>query len=214
MDGRCMSADVTKAENGMTEENSTEFMDTEQGKKVLRKRMLQLRDAMDPEERVKKSKQIMQAFLDSAWYVECERVFCYVSFRSEVDTQELIKRMLLDGKRVAVPRVEGKEMNFYEIHDLADCEPGSYGILEPKNDGKSVIPAKIGKNTDLMIVPGSCFTTRCDRIGYGGGFYDRFLAKHPIETVGFFFDCQKADMIPCNEYDKKLDHIITETMSI
>lgn len=192
----------------------TEILDTEQAKKALRKRMLQLRDAMASEERAQKSKRIMQAFLNSMWYAECERVFCYVSFRSEVDTKELIKRMLSDGKKVAVPRVEGKEMHFYEIRDLADCEPGSFGIPEPQNDGKCVIPVKKGKNGDLMIVPGSCFTTRCDRIGYGGGFYDRFLAKYPIKTVGFFFDCQKADMIPCNEYDRKLDHIITETGAI
>lgn len=209
-----MSTDVIKAENGMTEECSAESMDTEHAKKALRKQMLQRRDAMSAQERTQKSGQIMQNFLASEWYAECERVFCYVSFRSEVDTQELIKHMLSDGKKVAVPRVEGKEMNFYEIRDLADCEPGSFGILEPKNDGKSVIPAKNGKNTDLMIVPGSCFTTRCDRIGYGGGFYDRFLAKHPIKTVGFFFDCQKADMIPCNEYDRKLDHVITESVLI
>lgn len=187
----------------------------ENAKKEVRKNFLKIRDAMPREERMRKSREIMDRFLRTELYQECDRVFCYISFRSEVDTRELLEKMIKDGKRVCVPRVEGREMRFYEISGLADCEQGSYGILEPIKGRKPALISETmdKKHTkDLMIVPGSVFSEKKERMGYGGGYYDRFLEKNPICTVGFFFDCQKTDMLPCEQYDKKLSYILTETM--
>lgn len=203
--------------------------DVETVKKQLRKQMLSVRDAMLPEERAKKSNCIAKRFLRSELYQNCDRIFCYVSFRSEVDTKELIMHMISDGKKVAVPRVDGKNMHFYEITGLLDCREGQFGILEPIEGLEEAVPdcifnsknsdnkssdtgSIIATNRDLMIVPGSAFTLQRDRIGYGGGYYDRFLENYPLKTIGFFFDCQKADVIPCNQYDKKLSYILTETV--
>lgn len=187
----------------------------ENDKNIVRKKFLKIRDDMPFEERMHKSREIMDKFLHTELYRKCDRVFCYISFRSEVDTRELLEKMIQDGKRVCVPRVEGREMMFYEISGLADCERGSYGILEPLKGRKPVLISEtMDKNhtKDLMIVPGSVFSVKKERMGYGGGYYDRFLEKNPMCTVGFFFDCQKTDMLPCEQYDKKLSYILTETM--
>ena len=187
----------------------------ENNKKETRKKYLAIRDALPCEERTRCSARIMERFLDTSLYRECDRIFCYISFRSEVDTRALIEKMLADGKCVCVPRVEGRNMEFYEIAGLADCKEGSYGILEPVDDRKRVVFDESGASGvagDLMIVPGSVFSMKKERMGYGGGYYDRFLEKHPMCTVGFFFDCQKTDVLPCDQYDKKLSHIMTETM--
>lgn len=187
----------------------------ENSKKEIRKKVLTIRNAMPSEERIRYSGQIVERFLKTKLYQESDRIFCYVSFRSEVDTKELISQMLKDGKCVCVPRVDGKKMHFYEISGLMDCEKGSYGILEPKKDSKAAAFQEQMESTDskdLMIVPGSAFSLRKERMGYGGGYYDRFLEEHPMCTIGFFFDCQKTDVLPCDQYDKKLSYIITETM--
>lgn len=178
-------------------------------KKSLRKRTLILRDALSVKERQKKSEQITRTLQNTEWYQQCKQLFCYVSFRSEVDTRMLITQAFKDGKTVACPRVLSNGiMTFHEIHNWSDCEPGHYGIPEPKQICQELQPLA---EHALILVPGSCFDKECNRIGYGGGYYDRYLEKYGLRTVGLFFDCQEADVIPCNKYDQKLHMIVTES---
>lgn len=181
-------------------------------KKQIRQRALSRRDRLPAQIRTQKSGQIVQRLLQTEYYQNCSALFCYLSFRSEVETAALILQAIKDQKTVACPRVtdpKQKEMEFFEIHDFADCTIGHYGIREPGPHCRHILPESSGA---LMIVPGSCFHKTKRRIGHGGGYYDRYLAAHPVKSVGLFFDCQEEDMIPCDQYDQSMDIIITESV--
>lgn len=177
-------------------------------KQKLRRKTAVKRDALTLEEREEKSARIIEAVLSHDWYLNCDRILCYRSYKSEVDTTRLIQQALYDGKRAACPKVMGKEMAFFEIRDLSDCEPGAYGILEP---GVNCPRIEAEPDKDLLVMPGLCFSDERARLGYGGGYYDRFLAAHRIKSIGLFFDCQEVCGIVQETYDLKPDMIITET---
>lgn len=138
-------------------------------------------------------------------YAGCRRLFSYVSFRREVDTYEIMRRALADGKMVAAPRVSGKEMDFHEISCLEELKKGAYGIPEPAG-GKLVCPAK----GDLILLPGAAFDRRGRRIGYGGGYYDRYLEKYPEGCrIGLAYSFQVLTHLPAEEYDLPADEVLT-----
>lgn len=133
----------------------------------------------------------------------------YVSFRDEVDTKELIEYLLSSGSKVAVPRCydEGR-MEFFVISSLEDLRTSAYGILEPEDD-------ECFRVTDfensLCVVPGLAFDSDGMRIGYGGGYYDRFLEKHEnMISVGFCYDSLIEKSVLTEKHDRKVDYIITE----
>ena len=123
------------------------------------------------------------------WEVS-ETVFCYVSFRDEADTFRIIREALARGKKAAVPRVEGKHrMEFYYINSMDDLSPGYMGIPEPSEDAeRRAVPVK----NDLMVMPGAAFDRSGTRLGYGAGFYDAYLSKHP--------DCRKLCRLPESDF--------------
>ncbi len=142
-------------------------------------------------------------------------IMCYMDFRNEVKTGDFIKECLALGKRIALPRVEkgpdGRKKIFpYEIKDLLrDVTPGTYGILEPNPElAKPVKPSDI----DLVIVPGVVFDERKFRIGYGGGYYDRFLSEVRPDCIKLApaFELQIVDEIPREGHDIPVDVIITD----
>lgn len=109
----------------------------------------------------------------------------YADYNHEVITRYIIEQAWKDGKEVAVPKVFGKDMVFYKLTDFSQLESGYFGIPEPKEDGETV-----SWETAMMVMPGVAFDVNCNRVGYGGGFYDRFLEKHPQISrvaVGIFF---------------------------
>lgn len=133
-------------------------------------------------------------------------VYSYVSFGNEADTRRLIEELCKEEIIVAVPRVEGKQIRFYRIWGMHDLEPGFRGILEPKAD---CLPAAY--KTSLLLMPGAAFTKNGQRLGYGGGFYDRFLTAEPEhEKVALAYAFQMRDALPAEAHDRLIDRIITE----
>ena len=145
-------------------------------------------------------------------------VLTYVSFRSEVSTYGIIDRFLKMGVKVAVPRVEEEEIRFYHISSCDDLADGYMGIPEPKTTCRPWEKKTAGLTSGspvshidtLVLVPGSVFDRQGNRIGYGGGFYDRFLTDHQgMYSIGLAYECQIADEIPADEWDRKVDMVIT-----
>lgn len=182
-------------------------------KASYRKKFQALRTKLSDEARLAFSRRIADTIEGLNSYLEAETVFVYVSMTSEVVTTAFIENAIAMKKQVAVPRIDtdnqGKRcMQFYRIHGLADLVPGYYGIMEPMTD-HVVTP----KNGDLMIVPGLAFTQDGHRLGYGGGFYDRYMHKYGdinFHRVGVAFDIQITPFLPHESFDETVNMIITE----
>lgn len=176
-------------------------------KQELRKCMSTKRSNLSKEQVRNESKKIFTHLITAKEYKDAERIFCYVSMKEEVDTLELIKRAIQDKKEVAVPKVHGKEMEFYQIQSLEQLKPGYLGILEP-------ITNKIVTRLEgIMIVPGLAFDLEYNRMGYGGGFYDRYFythSGHKFIKMAFAYDFQVILKIKTEEHDQKMDCIITQ----
>lgn len=133
------------------------------------------------------------------------RVLAYADYNHEVITRYLIEEAWTAGKEVAVPKVVGKDMVFYRLRDFSQLKPGYYGIPEPE-EGETV-----DWEDALMIMPGVAFDRDNHRVGYGGGFYDRYLEKHPsLERVAVAFDFQILPEVPTEPTDIFPQIIVTE----
>lgn len=157
---------------------------------------------------------IVNKLLNSSCFKECNELLCYVSFNQEVITTNIILFALEQNKKVAVPKIVNHEIKFYYIDSLEELKPGILGILEPFSV-KEAIPS--GTEVSLCIVPGLAFDIQKNRIGYGKGYYDKFFTKYmniPIKKIALAFDFQIYENLPVEEYDKKVDHIITPTRVI
>lgn len=156
-----------------------------------------------------KDKIIFKKLISLNEYKSADSIFCYASFKSEVSTNDIIHYSLKDGKNVALPVVIDKSgnMDFYMIDSLSDFEINDYGIPEPdKNSCEKVFP---GKNT-VLIVPALCYNKSGYRLGYGGGYYDTYLAEFNGVSIGLCYENCLTDEIPVNEYDLPVDIVITE----
>ncbi len=157
--------------------------------------------------REKKSLAIAHAILGSKEYMDCGKVFCYLSYKTEVSTVEFIKAVLKDGKRIALPYMEDNEnMCFIEIHTLEGLVRNSTGIYEPAFDKSSVCTPD---DDTLVVVPGLAFTTDGFRLGWGGGYYDRYLSRHKtMKNIGICFSEQLVESLPTEKSDIRLDRVI------
>lgn len=174
-------------------------------KKEIRLKFLHIRSICPGEERSRQSAQIARQILAYPAYQSCGTLFSYVPFRQEVDTWPIMRAALAEGKAVAVPRVEGRTMTFYRIRGVEDLIPGSFGISEPNQACKPLIPGP----GDVMLLPGAAFDREGHRIGYGGGYYDRYLEQHPVPVkLGICFDFQLVDTIPAENFDQAADAVI------
>lgn len=135
--------------------------------------------------------------------LNCSTLLLYVSFNSEVDTLKIIE-YFLNNKRIAVPKIENNIINFYYINSLNDLKVGLFGILEPTTQEK----VNNYENT-TCIVPGICFDKNNYRIGYGKGFYDKFLSNKNIYTIGICYKETLINKIPIDKYDISLNEIIS-----
>jgi 5-formyltetrahydrofolate cyclo-ligase len=171
----------------------------------LRRRMRSLRDAIPRDKLLQWSDAIRDRVLMIPQITGAASVFCYVSFRSEVETHRLIRDLLAMDKCISVPRIiDGGVMIADRITSLDELHPGPYGV--PARRGR---PRPITA-VDVVIAPGLAFTTAGDRLGYGAGHYDRWLSQHPgALSVGLGFDSQIVAMIPCEAHDQRMDHVIT-----
>ncbi len=187
-------------------------------KKEIRNLILKKRALLTEEERKNGSSVITDKITSHPLFVWADEIFCYVSYGTEVSTHELIRRSWDTGKKVAVPKVQGKhKMSFFYIDSFEKLHPGTMGILEPVEETEPADESfEVGVQTDtkrrvLVIMPGTAFDRQGNRIGYGGGFYDVYLKQHPdYQRIAAAFQIQITDEIPIEAHDIRPDYVITE----
>jgi 5-formyltetrahydrofolate cyclo-ligase len=187
-------------------------------KKKIRKEKRAERDAIAREAVLEMSERITARVLEAPCYKNAKNILTYVSTGSEVCTQRLIEAALAQGKCVFVPKVYGSEMKFIRIFGLDELAEGYYGILEPvkeepvwEADENNSAKDKAAECENLCIMPGLAFDRSFNRVGYGGGFYDRFLEGKPcVYRMGLCFECQMTEKIEAEDTDVKPDCIVTE----
>ena len=157
------------------------------------------------------SRLIIDRLKKSDIYKKSENVFLYMSYNREVDTYMLLSQCFMDGKKVYAPKVLSKtDMEFYCIQNEHDLVSGYMGIMEPSDSCE-----KANTKDGLFIMPGLAFDYDFHRIGYGGGFYDRYLSEdNTFIKVALAFDFQLLESIPYEEHDLKPDYIVTQTQFI
>ncbi|WP_456369776.1 5-formyltetrahydrofolate cyclo-ligase [Thermodesulfatator atlanticus] len=178
-------------------------------KKTLRKKILAKRNALSKERRKEFSEKIKNYLLKSPYYLKSQKILFYASFGSEVETFEMIKEALAQGKEVYLPKtyVSQKKLRLFRVNSLKELKKGAYGILEPEEEKQEISPEEL----DLIILPGVAFDKKGGRLGYGGGFYDRLLEQAPQAIkVALGFGCQLCDELPLEAHDVPADVIITE----
>ena len=176
-------------------------------KNLIRKQMKQPRADMTRTERFEKSMQIFEQLITVPEFKRADRIYTYVSMDNEIDTIMLIDYSLSLEKRVFVPRVSGRDMEFYEISDISELSPGYMGIYEPDINGREPDYSRTG----FMCMPGLAFDKSHNRIGYGGGFYDRYLSvENKLYKAALAYEAQLLESIPAQDGDVRPDMIVTE----
>ena len=177
-----------------------------ESKKDIRKKIFAERKLRTDEQIEIMSRTITDKVTALPAFKNADRILVYADYNHEVVTEYLIKEAWKAGKEVAVPKVVGKDMIFYRLTDFSQLEPGYFGIPEP-------VRGEIVKWEDaLMVMPGVAFDPENNRVGYGGGFYDRFLEKHPdITRLAVAFDFQILDLVPTEPTDICPQIIVTQS---
>ena len=173
-------------------------------KKELRAMIREKKRAMTPEEIDCRSAKLCELFLQSEAYQNARTVYGYLPYNQEVRTVPMLEQALKDGKRVAVPKCYGDEMKFLYMDDLSKVEKGYAGIPEPVADEPVA-----DDPTALVLMPGMAFDPQGHRIGYGGGFYDKFLAQEPDHpTLALCYDFQVLPHLETEEFDIPVDCVL------
>ncbi|APM38869.1 5-formyltetrahydrofolate cyclo-ligase [Clostridium kluyveri] len=181
----------------------------EMNKFYIRKIMKEKRDNLCNLEKEKLDSIIFEKVIKSEEYNKAKSVFIFVSYKSEADTHNIIKAALKEGKLVCVPKVIYKNgyMEAVRIYDFNELKEGAYKILEPQNTNLKVEETSI----DICYVPGLAFDKSGGRVGYGGGYYDRFLKKlrNDSKKIGLAYSFQILDKVPMGKYDVCMDGVIS-----
>lgn len=183
-------------------------------KKRLRDQILKRRDALSPSEVIEKSRLIQQRLFRNSWYQTARSILFYVSYDNEVNTHDMIQKSLRDEKNVIVPKtnVKNKTLLLSKLRHWDDLCPGTYSILEPKETCIQDISLSC---IDLCIMPGIAFDDKGNRIGHGGGYYDRLLqGKCHAHRIGLAYEFQIVKNIPAEPHDIRVEKIITEKRTI
>lgn len=178
-------------------------------KTELRAKHRKIRENCPENVKVCLDKKIAQSFLSLDEYKQSKKLFVFVSSKIEVDTSDIIRRAFNDGKQVAVPKCTDKngKMEFYFISSVNQLEKGSFGIMEPNTD---ICEQVKELNDGLCVVPGICFDMYGYRIGFGKGYYDRFLERFGGVTVGLCYSKCTERELPRGNHDRPVDILITE----
>ncbi len=173
-------------------------------KNALRAQIRARKRAMTEEEIVSRSEKLAQLFLVSEAYRRAKTIYGYLPYNQEVRTVPMLEKALSDGKRVAVPKCYGDEMRFLYMEDLSKVEKGYANIPEPIADGPVA-----DDPTALVLMPGLAFDPQGNRMGYGGGFYDKFLAAEPDHpTLALCYEFQMMDHLETEAHDIPVDYVI------
>lgn len=190
-------------------------MGDSQDKKEIRAGLLLKRKALSEGERRLKSREIAKRLLASPEFTAAQTVHFYLATAVEVQTEEMIREALRMKKRVVVPVVqpESKLLTLSELIDLqpSQLQPGPYGISEPRPPYQRRVDPK---EVELWVVPGVAFDATGNRLGFGGGYYDRLLSVAKGKKIGVAFEFQVVDRLPIEETDHPVDLIMTEARTI
>lgn len=183
-------------------------------KRTLRKSCIARRNSFEPSELITRSQTIIMSLNQLECIKDAKCIMCYVSFGSEVFTHNCIEDWLRSGKKICVPYIAGsdsdqKSMLALEITDFNELSPGSYGILEPKFETCKIISPD---DIDVIIIPGLAFDICKNRLGYGGGYYDRYITdvRNDCKRVAVCFDFQVVENIPAEMHDQRVDILVTD----
>lgn len=173
-------------------------------KTALRRMIREKKRAMTLEQIEEKSRCLGEQFVNCPQYLEAKTIYAYLPYNQEVRIVPILERALQDGKQVAVPKVYGDEMRFIYLTDLSRVEKGYAGIPEPTDDEPLADDPYA-----LVLMPGLAFDAQGHRIGYGGGFYDKFLSAEPTHpTVALCYDFQMLPLIETEEFDIPVDCVL------
>lgn len=184
------------------------------GKKEIRRRVLALRDGLGEAERERGRLLLTEKLLGHQWFYRSDIILGFASCGSEIDLWELLQEALRMGKKLFLPKVTGEEqaqMRFFRIRGREELSEGYKGILEPSGGSEEYVYSEAEAGHTLMLVPGAAFDPYRNRVGYGKGFYDRFLADKEalqLRTVAVGYRCQLVDRIPAQERDIKPYQVI------
>ena len=165
--------------------------------------MLDKRNRLDTQEIVRRSRSAQEALISSKEFKSAKVIGAYHSFGSEVKTDLIIEQALAMQKKIALPSIEGENLAFYELSSGRYLVKGRFGIMEP-------LPYGPVEKLDMLVVPGIAFDKKGYRLGYGKGYYDKFMTKRNIFTIGLAYSFQLLETLPSGGHDKKLDAIATE----
>ena len=181
-------------------------------KAELRSGVKALRKQLSGSDKSQRDRAIEKRVAAHGAFQRAERILIYMHYGSEVRTDGIVADALKLGKRVYVPKVLGREMEFYQIRSLDECGPGYRGLPEPPLEAEQyALEGEDCGDKVLMILPGLAFDRAGNRLGYGGGFYDRYLAAHPdLFTAAVAFEFQLFDQVPREETDILPRCLITE----
>jgi 5-formyltetrahydrofolate cyclo-ligase len=172
-------------------------------KEALRKKMLSKRDAMPKGSVESMSAAIMERLFIRPRFAEAKTVAFYIPKGNEADTRRMIKHALAAGKEVLVP-VTDHDISFCRFTSFEELEPDRFGVPVPR------IRSQASREPDVVVVPGVSFGLCMHRLGYGKGYYDRYLAGSPAYRIGICFDFQVVEKLPVHENDERMDEIVTE----
>lgn len=175
-------------------------------KKALRQLIGEKKRAMGAEEIEARSAALAEKLFATGQYARARSLYAYLSINQEVRTTPIIERAWADGKRVAVPKTYGKDMRFIWLDSFDQLSPGAYGVPEPVADGPVA-----DDEAALLLLPGLAFDREGRRVGYGGGYYDRYLAAHPSHpTVALCYGFQLFDRLETQAHDVPADLVISD----
>ena len=178
-------------------------------KSELRKQVLQEMKAIPREQKQAMDQALTDQFLKHPFYQEAKVIATYLSFPHEFQTQELIEQALKDGKKVLIPKTYPKGRMDFVVYNPQQLVKTSFGLLEPQGDLEVVDASQI----DLIHVPGLAFTREGYRIGYGGGYYDRYLKHFPGHTLSTVYPCQIRDFIP-EKHDIPVEEVLIDERNL
>ena len=184
-------------------------MNVRERKRALRAQFKRLRAECPAQLKREMDKKLFERFVSLEEYAACDTLFAYISGEIECDTSAIILRALADGKRIAVPRCAERTnaISFYFINSYDDLEKGKYGILEPKTE---VCERAEDFSRGLCLVPGLSFDLQGYRLGFGKGYYDRFLSRFGGVTAGICYAKCTLTELPRGAFDRAVDILITE----
>nr|WP_320010926.1 5-formyltetrahydrofolate cyclo-ligase [uncultured Desulfobulbus sp.] len=188
---------------------------TKQDRQKIRQDRLKLRNHLSKNERQLKDEQVQSRLLSSVAIMQFQHFFIYCSYRTEVDTSKLICQLLTMGKTVSVPlvRTQTASMDAVVLRDPSlELVAGYKGIPEPRSN---LVPERLldPRKVEVVLLPGSVFDHSGNRLGYGGGYYDRFLANQAPQAlrVGLAYKLQLVELLPAQHHDIPMDFLVTES---